>query len=136
MIYLEGTPHLWRLVDGSDLSSDAQWDVFVLSVPAIQVSHPLTARLPPEVQEAVSNGVVLKHDIVHVSVFLGEEQRKLNSCNSIWDSCVPHRVGGSIPHPLTETVTAMKSSHAHTSGERLHASRKKNVPHFKGAVAL
>ncbi len=66
----EGVSHLRRLIDGSHLSSDAQRDVFVLSEPAIQVSHPLTARLPPEVQEAVSNGVVLKHDVVHMSVFL------------------------------------------------------------------
>lgn len=47
----------------------------MLSEPAIQVPHPLTACLPPEVQEAVSNGVVLKHDVVHVSVFLREEQQ-------------------------------------------------------------
>lgn len=65
--------HLWRLIDGSHLSSDAQRDVFVLSVPPIQVSHPLITRLPPEVQEAVSDGVVFKHDVVHVSVFLGEQ---------------------------------------------------------------
>lgn len=65
--------HLWRLIDGSHLSSDAQRDVFVLSVSPIQVSHPLIPRLPPEVQEAVSDGVVLKHDVVHVSVFLGEQ---------------------------------------------------------------
>lgn len=75
MIHSEGIPHLWWLVDGSHLRSDAQRDVFVLSEPAIQVPHPLTARLPPEVQEAVSNGVVLKHDVVHVSVFLREEQQ-------------------------------------------------------------
>ena len=65
--------HLWRFVDGSHLSSDAQRDVFVLCVLAVQVSHPLAARLPPEVQEAVGNGVVLKHDVIHVSVFLEEE---------------------------------------------------------------
>lgn len=76
MINVEGIPHLWRLVDGSHLGPDAQRDVFVLSVPAIQVSHPLTARLPPEVQEAVSNGVVFKHDVVHMSVFLGEKTEK------------------------------------------------------------
>lgn len=67
--------YLWGLVDGSHLSSDAQWDVCVLSVSAVQVSHPLTARLPPEVQKAVSNGVVLKHDVVHMSVFLEEERK-------------------------------------------------------------
>lgn len=55
----------------------------MLGVPAIQVAHPLTARLPPEVQETVSNGVVLEHDVVHVSVFLVEEHsKKLNSCMS------------------------------------------------------
>lgn len=79
MIHLEGMPHLWWLVDSSHLSSDAQRDVFVFSEPAIQVPHPLTASLPPEVQEAVSNGVILKHNVVHVSVFLREEERKLNS---------------------------------------------------------
>lgn len=42
----------------------------MLGEPAVQVAHSLTARLPPEVQEAVSNGVVLKHDIIYVSVFL------------------------------------------------------------------
>lgn len=63
--------HLWRLVDGGHLSSDAQRDVFVLGVSPVQVAHPLVARLPPEVQEAVSDGVVFKHDVVHVSVFLG-----------------------------------------------------------------
>lgn len=65
--------HLWRLIDGCHLSSDAQRDVFVLSVSPIQVSHPLVTRLPPEVQEAVSDGVVFKHNVVHMSVFLGEQ---------------------------------------------------------------
>lgn len=74
--------HLWRLVDGGNLGSDAQRDVFVLGEPAVQVAHPLTARLPPEVQEAVGNGVVLKHDVVHVSVFLGEEQQRTRSAMS------------------------------------------------------
>lgn len=74
-MYLVGISYLWGLVDGSHLCSDAQRDVFVLSVPAVQVSHPLTACLPPEVQEAVSDGVVLKHNVVHVSVFLEEEQK-------------------------------------------------------------
>lgn len=46
----------------------------MLCVPAVQVSHPLTARLPPEVQEAVGDGVVLKHDVVHMSVFLKREE--------------------------------------------------------------
>lgn len=63
--------HLWGFVDGSHFCSDAQGDVCVLRVSAVQVAHPLTARLPPEVQEAVSNGVVLKHDVVYMSVFLG-----------------------------------------------------------------
>ncbi len=75
--------HLWRLIDGSHLSSDAQRDVFVLSEPAIQVTHPLIACLPPEVQEAVSNGVVLKHDVVYMPVFLREEPRTLNACSRI-----------------------------------------------------
>lgn len=66
--------HLWRLIDGSHLSSDTQRDVFVLSVSPIQVTHPLITRLPPEVQEAVSNGVIFKHNVVHMSVFLGEQQ--------------------------------------------------------------
>lgn len=70
-----GLPYLWGLVDGSHLSSNAQRDVFVLSVPAVQISHPLTARLPPEVQEAVSDGVVLKHDVIYMSVFLEEKQK-------------------------------------------------------------
>lgn len=70
---LVGLFYLRGLVDGSHLSSDAQRNVFVLSVLSIQVSHPLTARLPPEVQEAVSDGVVLKHDVVHMSVFLQEQ---------------------------------------------------------------
>lgn len=66
--------HLWRLIDGSHLSSDTQGDVFVFGVSPIQVTHPLITRLPPEVQEAVSNSVVFKHDVVHMSVFLGEQQ--------------------------------------------------------------
>lgn len=45
----------------------------MLSVAAVQVAHPLAARLPPEVQEAVGDGVVLKHDVVHVSVPLRSE---------------------------------------------------------------
>lgn len=57
----------------------------MLSVPAVQVPHPLTARLPPEVQETVSNRVVLKHNIVHMSVFLGGEQKKfMQQC---FESC-------------------------------------------------
>lgn len=67
--------HLWGFVDGSHFRSDAQGDVCVLCVSAVQVAHPLTARLPPEVQEAVSNGVVLKHDVVYMSVFLGGEKK-------------------------------------------------------------
>lgn len=89
--YSDTQTHLRRLVDGSHLSSDAQRDVFVLGEPAVQVSHPLTARLPPEVQEAVGDGVVLKHDVVHVSVFLGGEQTKLRSCHDtrllFWSKC-------------------------------------------------
>lgn len=54
----------------------------MLGEPAVQVAHPLTARLPPEVQEAVGNGVVLKHDVVHVSVFLGREQPRTGSAIS------------------------------------------------------
>ena len=42
----------------------------MLGVPAIQISHPLAPSLPPEVQEAIGDGVVLKHDVVHMSVFL------------------------------------------------------------------
>lgn len=71
--------HLGGLVDGCHLRPEAQGDVFVLSVPAIQVAHPLTARLPPEVQETVGGGVILKHDVVHVSVFLEGEQRTFTS---------------------------------------------------------
>lgn len=67
--------HLRRLIDGGNLGSDAQRDVLVLGEPAVQVAHPLTAGLPPEVQEAVGNSVVLKHDVVHVSVFLGEQPK-------------------------------------------------------------
>lgn len=47
----------------------------MFGVAAVQVAHPLAARLPPEVQEAVGDGVVLKHDVVHVSVFLEGEER-------------------------------------------------------------
>lgn len=81
--------HLWRLIDGGHLSSDTQRDVFVLGVSPIQVTHPLIARLPPEVQEAVSNGVVFKHDVVHVSVFLGE--RQLNKCNILTTLSITNR---------------------------------------------
>lgn len=70
---MEQSVYLWRLVDSCYLGSDAQRDVFVLCELAVQVAHPLTAGLPPEVQETVCNCVVLKHDVVHVSVFLGEE---------------------------------------------------------------
>lgn len=66
--------HLRRFIDGSHLSSDTQRDVFVLGVSPIQVTHPLITRLPPEVQEAVGDGVIFKHDVVHMSVFLGEQQ--------------------------------------------------------------
>lgn len=77
--------HLWGFVDGSHFRSDAQGDVCVLRVSAVQVPHPLTARLPPEVQEAVSNGVVLKHDVVYMSVFLGGE-RKTTFTYTVWYS--------------------------------------------------
>lgn len=62
--------HLRRFVDGSHLGPDAQRNVPVLRVPSIQVPEVLASRLPPEVKEAVSNCVVLKHDIVHMPVFL------------------------------------------------------------------
>lgn len=51
----------------------------MFGVAAVQVAHPLAARLPPEVQEAVGDGVVLKHDVVHVSVFLGGERETSGS---------------------------------------------------------
>lgn len=70
LCFLFSSSHLWGLVDGGHLGTDAQRDVLVLSVPAVQVAHALAARLPPEVQEAVGDGVVLKHDVVHMSVFL------------------------------------------------------------------
>lgn len=69
--------HLRGFVDGSDLCSDGQRDVFVLCVPAVQVAHPLAARLPPEVQETVCDGVVLKHDVVYMSVFLVAGMRRV-----------------------------------------------------------
>lgn len=56
----------------------------MLGEPAVQVAHSLTARLPPEVQEAVSNGVVLKHDIIYVSVFLGEEPSTGCTLYKLW----------------------------------------------------
>lgn len=69
-------PHTYlrRFVNGSHLSPDAQRNVFVLSVPSIQVPEVLVPRLPPEVKEAVGNGVILKHDVVYVPVFLQREQ--------------------------------------------------------------
>lgn len=66
----ERRPYLRRLVNGRHFRPDAQRDVFVLSVPSIQVPEMLVPCLPPEVKEAISNCVILKHDIVHVSVFL------------------------------------------------------------------
>ena len=48
----------------------------MLGVAAVQVAHPLAARLPPVVQEAIGDGVVLEHDVVHVSVPLGTEGRR------------------------------------------------------------
>lgn len=62
--------HLWWLVNGGHFGTDSQWNVCMLCVAAIQVAHPLTSCLPPEVQETVCDGVVLKHDVVHMSVFL------------------------------------------------------------------
>lgn len=84
---------LGRLVDGSHLGSDAQRDVCVLGVSPVQVAHPLVARLPPEVQETVGDGVVLKHDVVHVSVFLGERQHSFDFkgiCASEMGATVTH----------------------------------------------
>lgn len=45
----------------------------MLSVASVQVPHPLVTSLPPEVKETVSNGVVFKHDIIHMSIFLQQE---------------------------------------------------------------
>lgn len=81
--------YLWRLIDGSHLSSDTQRDVFVLGVSPIQVTHPLVTRLPPEIQEAVSNGVIFKHDVVHMSVFLGGQQ--LNECNILMNLWITNK---------------------------------------------
>lgn len=41
--------YLRGFVDGSDLGPDAQRDVFVLGVPAIQIPKMLVSCLPPEV---------------------------------------------------------------------------------------
>lgn len=49
----------------------------MLRVPAVQVSHPLAARFPPKVQKAICDGVVFKHDVVHMSVFLKQDGHKL-----------------------------------------------------------
>lgn len=48
----------------------------MLGVASIQVPHPLVTRLPPEVKETVRNGVILKHDVVHMSIFLQFHQIK------------------------------------------------------------
>lgn len=42
----------------------------MLSVASVQIAHPLVTSLPPEVEETVGDGVVLKHNVVHVSIFL------------------------------------------------------------------
>lgn len=62
--------YLWGFIDGSDLRPDPQRDVFVLCVPAIQIPKMLVSCLPPEVEEAICNCVVLKHDVVNMPVFL------------------------------------------------------------------
>lgn len=62
--------YLWGFIDGSNLGPDAQGDVFVLCVPAIEVPEVLVSCLPPEVEEAICNCVVLKHDVVNMPVFL------------------------------------------------------------------
>ena len=72
---------LWGFVDCGDLGADAQGDVFVFGVAAVQVAQPLAAGLPPEVEEAVGDGVVLKHDVVHVSVPLRSEGDKIMNGN-------------------------------------------------------
>lgn len=62
--------YLWGLIDGSHLRPDPQRDVLVLRVAAVQVAKVLVSCLPPEVEEAICNGVVLKHDVVNMPVFL------------------------------------------------------------------
>lgn len=62
--------YLRRLINCSHFGPDAKRNVFVLCVPSIQIPEVLVPGLPPEVKEAISNRVILKHDIVHVSVFL------------------------------------------------------------------
>lgn len=81
-MYNAADTNLRWLVDGCHLCSDAQRDVCVLGVASVQVAHPLTSRLPPEIQETVGDGVILKHDVVYMSVFLKETEQKAIRANS------------------------------------------------------
>lgn len=67
--------YLRRLVNGGYFGPDAERNVFVLGIPSVQIPEMLVPGLPPEVKEAIGNRVVLKHDIVHVSVFLSSKQQ-------------------------------------------------------------
>ena len=58
---------LRRLVDGADHSFDAQRDLWVELVPAVQPAAPLAPRLPPELKESVHYLWVLEGDGVAVA---------------------------------------------------------------------
>ena len=62
--------NLWGLIDGRDNSLDAEWDVLVWLVFAVEEAEPLAARVAPVVQETFHHKAVLKLDIVNVTVFL------------------------------------------------------------------
>ena len=53
----------------------------MLLVDAVHEAGPLIPRPAPVVEEAINDASILKHDVVHVSVFLEEEEekRKFNS---------------------------------------------------------
>lgn len=72
----------------------------MLGEPAIQVAHPLTAGLPPEVQETVGNSVVLKHDVVNVSIFLGEQSKTGTQINSDLQWDLKQSVGSLMALPV------------------------------------
>lgn len=64
---------LWWFIHCHHRRLDAQWDVQVWLIPAVQEPQALVACHPPIVEEALHQVRVFKHDIIHVTVGLAVE---------------------------------------------------------------
>lgn len=107
--------YLWGFVDGSNLCADPQRDVLVLCVPAVQIPEMLVSRLPPEVEEAICNCVVLKHDVVNMPVFLFDKVQASG-----------HPQHGLVTLPITNTFPGY--THHHITAESPKTGTQKLLP--------